>query len=319
MAGWFFVSPAFIGLLIFLVLPILIMAWASTRDWNGISPISDAGPAGLDNYRALLTESGIRQRDFGLSLRNNLFYVLGVVPAQTFLALWLAMLVNQRQLKGKTFFRSAFYIPSVTGSVAMALVFTFLFTGDGFINSVLPGPAVKWLNDPRGIFHLALEKIGLGPFAEGGGPLGLSWWEWFSGPSVTMVAVMILVVWQTTGTMMLIFLGALQEISPSIDEATEIDGASPKQRMWHVTIPILRPSIAFVITLGVIYTWQVFDQVFVITAGGPLKTTITPAYLLYFQMFSNTDGGSAAAIAMLLFVLIISFALLQRRLNRTRS
>jgi multiple sugar transport system permease protein len=116
--------------------------------------------------------------------------------------------------------------------------------------------------------------------------------------------------------MMLIFLAGLQSINPSVEEAAMVDGATAVQRFWRVTVPMMRPILFFVLTLGVIGTWQVFDQIFAISFGGPQKTTLTPAFLIYTQLFQNSRGGLAAAVAVILFIIIMLFTLLQRRLTR---
>jgi len=317
--GWLFTAPALAGLLVFLVLPIAVTAWLSTRQWNGIVSPFDSQPAGLDNYRELLLEPGVRRGDFAKALRNNLYYVLGVVPTQTFLAFVLAVVVNQRFLRGRGFFRTAYYFPSITSSIAVALMFTFLFQINGLVNAVLPGPAVNWLDNADGLIHLLLGALGVDTapawLAETE-VMDLSLWEWLSGPSVTLSALMLLAIWTTTWTMMLIFLAGLQSINPSVEEAALVDGASAVQRFWRITVPLMRPIIFFVLTLGVIGTWQVFDQIFAISFGGPQKTTLTPAFLIYTQLFENSRGGTAAAIAVILFCIIMLFTLLQRRLTR---
>ena len=317
--GWLFTLPALAGLMVFLVAPILVTAWLSFRKWNGIVSPFESTPVGLDNYRELLTEPGVRRGDFAKALRNNLYYVLGVVPAQTTLAFVLAVIVNQRFLRGRGFFRTAYYFPSITSSIAVALMFTFLFQVNGLINKLLPGRAVNWLDNANGLIHLGLRAVGVREapawLAE---PevMGLSLWEWLSGPSVTMFAIMTLAVWTTTGTMMLIFLAGLQSINPSVEEAALVDGASAVQRFWRITVPLMKPIIFFVVTLGVIGTWQVFDQIFTISFGGPQKTTLTPAFLIYTQLFENSQGGIAAAIAVMVLAIIVAFTLVQRRLTR---
>ena len=146
--------------------------------------------------------------------------------------------------------------------------------------------------------------------------MGLELWDWLAGPSVALTAVMMLVTWTTAGTLMLIFLAGLQNISPSVEEAAIVDGAGPVQRFFRITIPLMRPTIFFVVTLGLIGTWQVFDQVYAGTAGGPRKTTVTPAYLIYTQAFTNSKAGLAGAIAVILFAIIMVFTLINRRVIR---
>jgi multiple sugar transport system permease protein len=329
-AGWLFVTPVVVILGVFLLLPILMAVWVSLTAWNGQgSPFRAGVPlAGGSNYSRLFTVDGLARQDFMTSVRNNLYYVLIVVPLQTALALGLAMVVNQRMLKGKSFFRTAFYFPSVTSSVAISVVFLFLFTSGGAINGLLAmfginGP--QWFADPRGVLHLLLGGTGLvdpnaPPAALAGhGLFGLSWWDWLSGPSVAMCAIIALVVWTTSGTFMLMFLAALQNIPVQLEEAALIDGTNRWQRLRYVILPLLRPTLFLVLTLGLIGSWQVFDQIYVMSQGNPAKTTLTPAYLSYRTAFKDFNYGSGAAISFILFGIIVLMTLLQRWLLRERD
>ncbi|GAA4255976.1 carbohydrate ABC transporter permease [Dactylosporangium darangshiense] len=326
-AGWLFVAPVIVLIGLFLLLPILMALWVSLTDWRGQgSPFTAGTPfVGVDNYTRLFTEDSLDRRDFMTAIRNNLYYVALVVPLQTALSLGLALVVNARMLKGKAFFRTAFYFPSVTSSVAISVVFLFMFSSSGAINQLLSmvglsGP--QWFSDPRGIVHLLLGLVGVHDAPAGlagGGPLGLSWWEWFSGPSVAMCAIIMLVVWTTSGTFMLMFLAALQDVPVALEEAATLDGAGRWQRFRYVTLPMIRPTMLLVLTLGLISTWQVFDQIYVMSQGDPAKTTLTPAYLSYRTAFRNFDYGSGAAISFVLFLIIILLTLLQRRMLRERD
>jgi multiple sugar transport system permease protein len=226
------------------------------------------------------------------------------------------VLLNNKFLKGRSFFRTAFFFPSVTSSIATTLVFLFLFSGGGAINSLLNfvgihGP--NWTADSRGDFHQVLRVFGVDS-APGWAQhqfFNLSWWDWLSGPSVALTVIIILVVWTTSGTFMLMFLAGLQNINEEVLEASEVDGATAWQRFRMVTLPMLRPTLILVLTLGLISTWQVFDQIY-LTGNNP--ATVTPAYLSYNQSFQNSAFGIGAAIAFLLFGLIIVLAALQRRL-----
>jgi len=324
LAGWLFVAPALLGLGLFLVAPILMAFWVSFRDWSGLAPLDTSTPTGTENYRDLLVESGVVQSDFAKSLRNNFYYVLGVVPAQTALSFFLAVVVNSKLLKGKTFFRTAFYFPSVTSSIAVAFIFIFLFSPSGVVNvllsALLPGTVeTVWLSEFKGVVHTVLGWLGVDTAPAFLGEhrlMGLSYWDWLSGPSVALLAIMILATWTTTGTFMLMFLAGLQNIPEELDEASLIDGATPRQRFFRVTLPLMRPTLFLVLTLGLIGTWQVFDQIYAMTAGGPQKTTLTPAYLIYRDGFENSAMGRAAAIAFILFALILAFTGIQRLLLR---
>ncbi|GII56645.1 sugar ABC transporter permease [Planotetraspora thailandica] len=328
-AGWLFVAPVVIILGLFMLLPILMALWVSLTSWNGQgSPFQAGVPfVGADNYTRLFTQEGLARQDFMTSIRNNIYYVAIVVPTQTVLALGLAMIVNSRLLKGKSFFRAAFFFPSVTSSVAISVVFLFIFANSGAVTNLLglfgiDGP--QWFSDSRGTLHLLLGALGLvdpgSPPAAltSGGPFGLSWWDWLSGPSVAMTTIIMLVVWTTSGTFMLMFLAALQDIPVTLEEASMLDGAGRWQRFRHVTLPLLKPTLFLVLTLGLISTWQVFDQIYVMSQGDPAKTTLTPAYLSYRTAFRSFDYGSGTAISFVLFSIIVVMTLIQRWVMRER-
>ncbi|GAA5044529.1 multiple sugar transport system permease protein [Thermocatellispora tengchongensis] len=329
-AGWLFVAPVVVILGLFMVLPILMALWVSLTAWNGQGSPFRAGVevVGAQNYTRLFTEDSLARQDFMTSVRNNAYYVAFVVPLQTALALFLALVVNNRMLRGKTFFRTAFYFPSVTSSVAISVVFLFVFANSGAVNGLLglfgvSGP--QWFSDSRGVLHLLLSGLGIAdidapPAAlTSGGPFGLTWWDWLSGPSVAMCSIIALVVWTTSGTFMLMFLAALQDIPVQLEEASKLDGAGRWQRFRYVTLPMLRPTLFLVLTLGLIGTWQVFDQIYVMSQGDPAKTTLTPAYLSYRTAFRDFDYGSGAAISFVLFLIIVLLTLAQRWLLRGRG
>jgi len=327
LAGWVFTAPMLIILGLFLFIPVLMALWVSVSDWTGRgSPISGSvNFVGLENYKDVTSGGGLDERNFGISMRNNAWYVLLVVPIQTVISLFLALMVNRSVLRGRGFFRTAFYFPSVTSSVAITVLWLFLFSTSGVINKVLSwfglhGP--NWFNDPRGIVHVMLDKIGVssGPEALTGAKfLGISVWEWSAGPSIAMFALILMAIFTTSGTFMLLFLAALQNVGPEMDEAGMLDGAGTWRRFWSITLPQLRPTVFTVITLGLIGTWQVFDQIYTGTQGAPGKTTLTPAFLSYQTAFTGQKWGQGSAIAFILFVIIIAFTLLQRWALRERK
>jgi multiple sugar transport system permease protein len=330
LAGWLFATPATLMLVLFMLVPIVMAFWVSLTKWTGQgSPFTAGVPfAGAGNYADLLVRPGLERDDFMISVRNVFYYVLLVVPAQTALALFLALVVNQRRLAGKTFFRTAFYFPSVTSSVAISIVFLFMFTGGGAVNAVLSGFGIRgpsWFNDSNGLLHLVLGALGLvDPNSPPGilanhGVLGLSWWDWLSGPSVAMCAIIALVVWTTSGTFMLLFLAALQDLPVDVDEASLLDGASRWQRLRLVTLPQLRPTMFLVVTLGLIGSWQVFDQVYIMSQGGPDKTTLSPAYDSYTTGFDDQNYPAGAAMSFVLFAVIVLMTVGQRWLIGRRK
>jgi len=316
-AGWAFVSPAVIVLGLFLLIPILMAAWVSVSNWSGRGSPLAGSFVGLKNYESFLTSPGLAAKDFGTSIRNNAYYVLLVVPLETILSLGLAILVNRRALRGKGVFRTAFYFPSVTSTVAIVALWTFLFSASGAVNAVLAQFSVKgpnWFNDPRGLFYVILGIDQ--PTAAPDAPkiLGITVWDWLSGPSIAMCAFMIMSIFTTSGTFMLLFLAALQAIGEETEEAALIDGASAWRRIRHITVPLLRPTIFTVITLGTIGCWQVFEQMYVSGHGNPAKTTLTPAFLAYQSAFIDGQWGVGAATSFVLFAIIVVFTLVLRAL-----
>jgi multiple sugar transport system permease protein len=331
LAGYAFMAPAMIVFMVFLIIPIGFALYISFTNWNGITPLAQEGAfdfVGLENYDRLLLRTGIRQADFFRALKNTVYYVIGVVPVQTLLAMVLAVIVNQRWLKAKGFFRTAFYFPSITSSVVISLIFMWMFTRGGIVNSAIGAvfsdyENVNWLNDSNGLVHNILGMFGVDRQSVGGWGTtrlaGLTLWDWISGPSVTMFTIMILNTWTTTGTMMIIYLAALQNIPGQVYEAATVDGATGWQIFRKITIPLLAPTTFFVVTLGLIGTFQVFDQIFVISSGGPAKTTLTIAYIVYVNGFQDSAMGLAAATALLLFIIIFTFTLIQRRFTSERA
>ena len=326
LAGWVFTLPVILILGVFLLVPVLMALWVSLSDWSGRgSPFSsNVSFVGLDNFAAVTTEGGLATRDFGTAMRNNTWYVILVVPLQTALSLFLAMLVNGAMLRGRGFFRTAFYFPSVTSSVAITILFIFLFNARGVVNALLGAIGIdgpNWLADPRGLVHILMRRVGIsaGPGALTDNDfLGLSWWNWFAGPSVAMTVFIIMAIFTTSGTFMLLFLAALQNIGPEIQEAAMVDGANAWQRFWRVTLPQLKPALFTVLTMGLIGCWQVFDQIYTGSKGAPAKTTLTPAYLSYDASFLDQDWGQGAAIAFILFAIIVLMAMIQRWALRDR-
>lgn len=319
-AGWVFTAPMIVILGVFLFIPVLMALYVSLTSWNGNgSPFAGGQNAtfvGLDNYSALFTRDGLTRDNFMQSLGNNLWYVVFVVPLQTATSFFLALVVSNRFLKGKSFFRTAFYFPSVTSSIAISVVFLFLFQNSGAVNALLAlvgidGPA--WFSDSRGLFHIAFGAFGVDNPAWGSADiLGRSIWEWISGPSVAMCVVIGLAIWTTTGTFMLLFLAALQDLPVEVDEAAMLDGVGPWQKLRHITLPMIKPTLFLVITLGLIGTWQVFDQIYVMGKGAPAGTTLTPAYLSYQESFRSLKYGTGAAMAFIVFVIIVLLTWFQR-------
>jgi len=299
-AGWVFLAPAFIIFATFIFGPILYSLWVSFYNRNSFGTVNEF--VGIQNYRQILNSP-----DFWNAFRNTAWFSLGVVPTQTAIGLFLAVMAN-RKIRGKTFFRTAFYFPSISSSVVISLIFLWIYQRNGlvdiFFNSLnIPLPNPVWMQNPKGVIELLVGAFGVDSV-----PM------WLRGPSVALLSIMMLNIWTTAGTMMVIFLAGLQDIPTDVYEAASLDGASRFRQFRDITVPLLRPVILFVVTLGTIGTFQVFDQIFVMTSdGGPARTTTTLVYLIYQEGFKFGRGlGYASALAVILFCIIFVLFLIQR-------
>jgi multiple sugar transport system permease protein len=307
LTGYFFIAPY---LLITLVFTIGVIGFAGYVSFTKFNLFTSPEWVGLDNYIKVFTD-----RKFIRSLGNVFWYVIIVVPGQTALALGLALLLNAK-IRGSSFFRTAFYAPSVTSSVVITMIFFWLYLKTGYVNLLFTKvwavvgatfEPVEWLNNPTGLIE--------GIAAAFGGDLSDAHW-FIQGPSVTWMAIMFQNIFTTAPTFMIIFLAALQDVPPGLYEAASIDGASKWQQFRNVTVPMLRPVILLIVVLGTIGTWQIFDQVKILTSGGPLDTTLTPVFLIFTEALGALGPprmGFAGAMAFVLAAIIFSFTLLQRR------
>ncbi len=263
-------------LFVFLVFNVFAIAYAFYLSFTYFDLFSPPRWIGLGNYLYLFQDRLFLRK----AIPNTVEYVAVVVPVQTVISLLLAFALDQ-DIKFRRFFRTLFYVPSVTSSVVISLIFVWLFRKTGVLNQIL----------------------------------GLSI-DWLTSPTFALPAIMIANIWATTGTMMVIFLAGLQDIPVTYYEAAMIDGANRWQMLRHITIPLLRPVIFFVVTLGIIGCFQVFDQIYVMTAGGPLDSTTTIAYLIYKWAFQSTTPfmGRASAVAFVLAAMILIVTVIQRRL-----
>jgi multiple sugar transport system permease protein len=278
-----------IPLLLFLVLNIGQVAYAaviSLFDWGARGPRELLG---IENYRSLVEDPV-----FWKAVSNTIYYAVLVVPLQMALGLFLAVVVNQR-IRGRTFFRAAFYFPAIASSAAITVLFLFIFAPDGLFNGVR-------------------EALGINPLfaALGFEPTH----NWFGDSRTALNTVILLNAWTTSGTMMLFYLAFLQSIPGEVYEAAAIDGAGWWQAFRSVTFPLLAPAHFFVATVSMIGALQLFDQA--VIAGGPggepNNALTTIVLFLYRSAIREFDFGFAAAVGIVLFVLIFSVTLLQRRI-----
>lgn len=236
------------------------------------------------HYYLLLFQqlSDISNSDFWTSMINIVRFTVVVVTGQTILALILAMLLHHTPFF-KGFFRTIFYLPAVTSSVAISLIFLWLYAPQGAIN-----------------YLLSLAHIS--------GP------QWLEDPTYALPAIMLLNIWTTAATYSVFFLAALQDIPQELIEAAKVDGAGSFRAFYYVTIPLLRPAIFLIVALGTIASFQMFDQAKFMTNGGPLNSTLTPLLEIYNKALVDNQFGYAAAMSVILFVLIFIVTIVQRRI-----
>jgi multiple sugar transport system permease protein len=279
--AYLFLAPSAVVLVLFALWPIAQAFWMSLHQWSFLDP--EKRFIGLGNYLRIASDDR-----FWNALGNTAMYTLGSVPIQIALALLLAVALNQR-IRGLVVLRAAYFFPVVTSLAVMAIVWSFLMDPDiGLISTwiaSLGGPRIQWLRDP--------------------------FWA--------MPAVIIVGIWKTLGFNMVILLAGLQGIPQEQYEAASIDGAGRWGRFRHVTLPGLRHTLAFVTVISVIASLQVFDQVYVMTRGGPLFATETLVTYMYHQGFELFRMGYASSIAWILFLLIVVASVFQLRLFRYRD
>lgn len=287
LAGWAMIAPAAIGLLLFVLLPFLLAGWLSTQNVRLDTPQPPSW-FGLEHYRRILLDPDFRG-EFLTGLRNNLIFAAVVVPVQTSLALALAVLLN-RPLRGMPVFRTFFFMPVVFPMALVAVVWKVIYTrGElGLLNSVLD-----------------TVSFGLIPSQ-----------DWLGNPSTALAAIIIMSIWQGVGLQMVILLAGLQGIPGELYEAAALDKAGPWQRFRHVTLPGLRNTLIFVAMVTTILSFRVFDQVYIMTGGGPQEATTTVMYQAVTTAFTANNVGRASAITVLFFLIVLTITLIQRRVLR---
>ena len=285
-AGWLLALPALILLAIFLLMPFLMALGSSFTDQRLISnPNLPTKFVGLRNYIRLAGDEV-----FHRGILNNFYFAVIVVPIQTAFALALALLINQK-LKGINIFRTIFFSPVVITMVVVSIVWYLLYNpGQGFINQLLSvitfgkAPAINWLQNTHTAFP----------------------------------AIMILSIWQGVGFQMIIFLAGLQDIPGELYEAARVDGATTSQQFWNVTLSMLRNTIFFVVISTTILSFKLFQQVWVMTQGGPQYSTMTTIVYMYRQGFRQLKVGYASAVAVVFFLIVLTVSIVQRQVMKGR-
>ncbi len=275
--AWLFLAPTLVGLAVLSAGPIIAAFGISLTKWDLLTPPKFVG---LDNFATLLNDPRFRT-----ALRNTLFYTLTSVPIGIALGLGIAMALNQR-IRGISWIRTAYFLPVVTSTVAIALVWSWIYSPDS-------GP----LNAVLGFFGIPAQR-------------------WISDPFWAMPSIVAMSVWQGLGITVIIFLAGLQAIPEEYLDAAAVDGAGRWASFRHVTLPLLTPAIFFTGILALIDSFQVFDQVYVLARPGkPTEATITLVYTIYENGFQNFKMGYAAASAWVLFLIVAGMTVVYFRLQ----
>lgn len=286
LAGYGFVAVPMVLYLILNVFAFFYAIYISVWKWNLIrGPVSFLG---LQNYTDVLSDP-----TFQKAVENSIYYTVVWVPLTMAVGLFLAVVVNQK-IRGQTFFRAAFYFPAIASSAAITTLWIFLAAPDGLFNAIRGGLGLNPL----------FALFGFGPQQ-----------NWLGDYHTALNSIILLNIWTTSGTFMLLYLASLQSISHEVYEAAAVDGAGPWQAFWHITFPLLRPGHYYVATVAVIGALQVFDQA--ILAGGPNgdpnNALMFIVLYLYKTAFTDFDFSKAAAVGLILFVIVFGATLLQRR------
>ncbi len=258
----------------FMLFPVLFIFIIGFFDWNLLIP--EKPFIGFENYTELSSDDL-----FYIALKNTSIYAFGVVPIQTLLALFLAFLMNQK-IRGRAALRVAFYVPAITSSVVTSIIFLWIYSKPGLLN-----------------YLLSL--------------VGIEGTDWITNPNTALYAIMALNIWTTSGYFMVSFLAGLQSIPASLYEAARIDGANTWQQFWKITVPMVRPITFFVVVLSLIGCFQVFDQIYVMSSGGPVNATTTMSYYIYTSAFKYFRLGYAASVSIVLAMIIWAATYIQKR------
>ena len=284
-AGWWFAGPALLLILVFFALPVLAALLLSFTDFDlySIRDFANARFVGLRNYQTLL-----HNPVFWLAIRNTFYFALVGGPLTLIVSLGAALLVNAPLTRARGVFRTIYFTPFVTTLVAVAIVWRYLY------------------HPQYGLLNAALGAVGIAPI------------DWLGNPHWAMPAIILLATWKNFGYNMLILIAGLQSIPEELYEAARLDGAGAVRRFRHVTLPMLGPTLLFVGVITMIGYFQVFTEPYVMTGGGPLKSTETVVLLMYEEGFRWWRMGVAAAYAFALFVVILVGTLIQTRLQKVK-
>ena len=281
--AWAFVTPALLVIGVFFLLPVLVAVALSLTDFDiyALADLRNLRFLGLDNYLQVLSTPLFWQ-----ALGNTLYFVVVGVPLSLLVSLGAVLLLHSELARCKTFFRTALFTPVVTTLVAVAVVWRYLF------------------HTRYGMVNYALDRIGVGHL------------DWLGDPHLAMPTIILLAVWKNFGFNMVIFLANLQAIPVELYEAARVDGASALRQLAHITLPMLGPTLLMTGVLTTAGYFQLFAEPYVMTQGGPLRSTVSVLYLMYEEGFKWWNFGAASAVSLLLFALILGVTWLLMRVSR---
>lgn len=278
-----FIAPAFLFFTLFIIVPTMASVYYSFTSWDGLNPVVKF--VGLANYKEIFTSSR-----FGNALRNTVILTFFISILENMMALVLALIVDNVRW-GKNFFRSAFYIPVLISGIVSGFIWKIMYNYNfGAVNTIL-------------------TSMGLGDFKQ----------DWLGNPKLALLMVGVVLVWKGAGYYMIIYLASLQSVPTDVVEAAAIDGASPIQRFKAITLPLISGAFTINFTLSLINGLKVFDQISVMTDGGPGFTTETIVYLLYKVGFNEGRQGFGTAVGIVLLFIILILNAVQQKLLKSRE
>ncbi len=282
-AAWLFLAPALTAIAVFFVVPVLSAFIMSLTDFDvyALGDLSVVRFMGFRNYTRILDTPL-----FWTALKNTFYFVLVGGPLSVAASLSAALMVNSKLARFKSFFRTVYFLPVVTSLVAVAVVWRYLY------------------HPAHGLLNVVLSWFGVAPI------------DWLGNPAIAMPAIIILAVWKNFGYNMLIFIAGLQNIPEDVYEAARIDGAGAWRQFLDITIPMLAPTTVFVVMITIIGYFQLFAEPYVMTEGGPLNATTSIVLMMYEQGFRWWNMGFAAAVAFVLFAIILFFSIVQMIIQR---
>lgn len=275
-----FLLPWIITFIIFSVYPIIFSFGISFTDYTGLSP--EINFVGLKNYFSLF-----KDEIFLKAMRNTFIFVIGTIPFTTVISILLAVLINSKMVRFKGLFKAGFFLPSVMSMVVISTIWRYIYSADGILNYLLQ--------------TIGIEKNT----------------GWLASPDTALLSIMIMNVWAAIGYYTIIFLAGLQSIPEELYESASIDGASNTDKFFKITLPLIKPTLFFVIAINTIRSFQIFTEIFTMTGGGPLNSTQTIVHYLYLTGFRQFRMGYASAMAYILVIIILIITLIQQRVLRS--